>query len=63
VIVAGVVCASAGTVQINRNTTRVATIVERSGPATEEDRGQGGQCMIVFQEAAPRKLVKDSLGD
>jgi hypothetical protein len=43
VIVAGAVCASAGTVQINRNATRVATIVERSGPATEEDRGQGGQ--------------------
>ena len=41
VIVAGVVCASPGTVQINKNATRVVTIETRSGTATAEEEISG----------------------
>jgi hypothetical protein len=59
------VCAQAEDARRKNKASRVLRL--RKGGAVRpeelgnEDRGQGGQCMIVFQEAAPRNLSRIAL--
>jgi hypothetical protein len=62
------VCAQAEDARRRNRASRALRLRKEGGEVrpdelAKEDSGQGGQCMIIFREAAPRKLVKDSLGD